>query len=101
VRGVICSGAVISPPSSHQGEAAPGRRQPSLTVSLLVFAGLVWLAILCLEPATRLDWLGPVPRQNLELGIDARALFYTEIDIDTNPPVVGMMGETAQGTDAQ
>ena len=57
---------------------------------LVVFLALAWLVVLCLGTATRKDWLGPLPRQNLELGIDARALFYTEIDVDTDPPVIGM-----------
>ena len=89
----MSAGSLKSAPALPAG--AP--RSRSILPALIAFVGLVWLTIQCLGPAAEFDWLGPVPRRNLELGIDAQALFYTEIDLETNVPVIGMMPDATAG----
>lgn len=40
----------------------------------------VWIGVRILDVAGRSGWAGPVIRRNLEAGVDARALFYTELE---------------------
>jgi len=64
----------------------------SVFPGLAAFIGLVWLLLVCLD-ATDLGPVSAVAHQNLELSIDAGALFYTEIDLATPTPIVGMMAD--------
>jgi hypothetical protein len=40
----------------------------------------MWIGVRILDEAGRSGWAGAVIRRNLEAGVDARALFYTELD---------------------
>ena len=50
-----------------------------LWVTLLLGAAL-WVLIGILETAATRQWVGPVVDSNLKTGVDAGALFYTEVD---------------------
>jgi len=68
----------------------PRGRPPAVFPGVVVFVCLVWLVLACLGTGDQ-GPAGDVVRQNLELSIDAGALFYTEVDIPTPTPIIGMM----------
>ena len=49
-------------------------------VPALLFVGFVWLLTVLLAPVATSGWVGPVPARNLESGLDAGGLFYTDVE---------------------
>ena len=55
-------------------------------LATLLLGAVLWVLIGILEIAATRQWVGPVFESNLEKGLDAGALFYTEVDIVPRKP---------------